>query len=281
MGLENWEFLKYLFGVHSARVLSHVWLFGTLWTVAHQDSLSVEFSSQEYWSRLSFPPPVDLPDPGIKPVSHVSPALHFMWILYSLSHQEKINKPNTRWHRGFPDRSDDKESGCNAGDPGSIPNSRRSGEEGIGYPLQYSWASLVTQGKEFASIVGDLRSIPYLKDPLEKGMATHSSIVAWKTPCIVHGGKELHRTEWPSLLDDIEAGDQERALSCTITNFTPWKPKESPVKSFLMIKLSLIEEPPPRFFLEKNNRLWLWSSDCKHITLKHNQQIYRRNWEIV
>jgi hypothetical protein len=52
-----------------------------------------------------------------------------------------------------------------------------------------------------------------------------------------------------------EAGDQERALSCTVRNFTPWKPKESPVKSFLMIKLSLIEESPPRFFLEKNNRL--------------------------
>ena len=38
-----------------------------------------------------------------------------------------------------------KESACNAGDPGSIPGSGRSAGEGIGYPLQYSWASLVAQ----------------------------------------------------------------------------------------------------------------------------------------
>ena len=38
-----------------------------------------------------------------------------------------------------------KESACNAGDPGSIPGLGRSPGEGIGYPLQYSWASLVTQ----------------------------------------------------------------------------------------------------------------------------------------
>ena len=41
----------------------------------HQALLSVEFSSKKYWSRLPFPPPGDLPDPGIKPVSLVSPAL--------------------------------------------------------------------------------------------------------------------------------------------------------------------------------------------------------------
>ena len=45
----------------------------------------------------------------------------------------------------FPDSSAGKESACNAGDPGSIPGSGRSTGEGIGYPLQYSWASLVAQ----------------------------------------------------------------------------------------------------------------------------------------
>ena len=44
---------------------------------------------------------------------------------------------------GFPDRSVGKESACNAGDPSSIPGSGRSAGDGIGYPLQYSWASLV------------------------------------------------------------------------------------------------------------------------------------------
>ena len=47
--------------------------------------------------------------------------------------------------KGFPDSSVGKESTCNAGDPGSIPGSGRSPGEGIGYPLQYSWASLVAQ----------------------------------------------------------------------------------------------------------------------------------------
>ena len=44
---------------------------------------------------------------------------------------------------GFSESSVDKESTCNAGDPGSIPGSGRSAGEGISYPLQYSWASLV------------------------------------------------------------------------------------------------------------------------------------------
>ena len=46
---------------------------------------------------------------------------------------------------GFPGSSAGKESACDAGDPGLIPGSGRSTGEGIGYPLQYSWASLVAQ----------------------------------------------------------------------------------------------------------------------------------------
>jgi len=46
---------------------------------------------------------------------------------------------------GFPDRSAGKESACNAGNPSSISELGRSPGEGIGYPLQYSWASLVAQ----------------------------------------------------------------------------------------------------------------------------------------
>ena len=55
--------------------LSHIRLFATLWTVACQAPLSMVFSRQEYWSGLPFPSPRDLPDPGIKPASPVSPAL--------------------------------------------------------------------------------------------------------------------------------------------------------------------------------------------------------------
>ena len=46
---------------------------------------------------------------------------------------------------GFPDSSVGKESACNVGDPGSIPGLGRSAGEGVGYPLQYSWSSLVAQ----------------------------------------------------------------------------------------------------------------------------------------
>ena len=55
--------------------LSHVQLLATLWTVAHLALCPWGFSKQEYWRGLPFPPPGDLPDPGIKPTSLMSPAL--------------------------------------------------------------------------------------------------------------------------------------------------------------------------------------------------------------
>ena len=51
------------------QLLSHVLVSVTLWTVAHQASLSMGFPGQEHWSGLPFPPPGDLPDPGIKLMS--------------------------------------------------------------------------------------------------------------------------------------------------------------------------------------------------------------------
>ena len=60
--------------VHISR-LSHVQLFATLLTIAHQAFLSMGFSRQEYWSGLPCYPPEDLPDPGIKPKSPMSPGL--------------------------------------------------------------------------------------------------------------------------------------------------------------------------------------------------------------
>ena len=87
---------------------------------------------------------------------------------------------------GFHASSVGKESTCNAGDPGSIPVSGRSTGEGIGYLLQYSWASRVAQlVKKSACNVGDLGLIPGLGRSLEKEKATHSSILAWKIPWTV------------------------------------------------------------------------------------------------
>ena len=61
-------------------VLSCVWLIVTSRTVAHQAPLSMEFSRQEYWSGLLFPPPGDLPDPGLNPMSCIS--FIGRWVLY-------------------------------------------------------------------------------------------------------------------------------------------------------------------------------------------------------
>jgi len=68
-----------------------------------------------------------------------------------------------------------KEFSSNAGDPGSIPGSGRSAGEGIGYPLQYCWASLGAQ------LVKNLPAMGW-EDPLKKGKANHTSILAWRIP---------------------------------------------------------------------------------------------------
>ena len=78
-----------------------------------------------------------------------------------------------------------------------MPGWGRSTGKGIGYPLQYSWASLMTQ------LVKNLPAMPETwvrslgwEDPLEKGKTTHSSILAWRSPW---GRKEWDTTEWLSL----------------------------------------------------------------------------------
>ena len=78
-----------------------------------------------------------------------------------------------------------KESACNAEDSSSIPGSERSTGEGIRYPLQYSWASLVAQlVKNLPAMRETLIRFLGQEDQLEKGKASHSSISAWR---IVHG----------------------------------------------------------------------------------------------
>ena len=87
---------------------------------------------------------------------------------------------------GFPDSSVGKESACNVGDPSSIPGSGRSPGEGIGYPFQCSWASLVAQLVKNPPAMQDtwVRSLGW-EDPPEKGKATHSGILAWRIPWTV------------------------------------------------------------------------------------------------
>ena len=82
IALTIWTFVSkvtsLLFNTLSACVLSHfshVWLFATRWTVAHQAPLFMGIFRQEYWNGLPFPPPGNLPNPGIEPTSLMSPAL--------------------------------------------------------------------------------------------------------------------------------------------------------------------------------------------------------------
>ena len=131
------------------------------WTAAHQAPLSTGFSRQEYWSGLPCPSPL----PPLEPVN----------LYYCCNLGEYIHSN----YEGFPHRSVGQESTCRVGDPSSIPGSGGSAGEGKGYPVQYSWTSLLAQlPAMWETWVWSLG----WEDPLEKGKATHSSILAWRSP---------------------------------------------------------------------------------------------------
>ena len=96
--------------------------------------------------------------------------------------QHHSSKASILWHSA-------KESTCNAGDPGLIPELGRSPGEEIGYPLQYSWAFLMAQMVKNSPAVQEtwVQSLGW-EDALEEGVATHSSVLAWRIP----GMGELH-----------------------------------------------------------------------------------------
>ena len=79
--------------------------------------------------------------------------------------------------------TDSKESTCDVGDLGSIPGLGRSPGGGCGNPLQYSWASLVAQMVKNPPTMQEawVQSLGW-EDPLEEGVATHSSMLAWRIP---------------------------------------------------------------------------------------------------
>ena len=83
----------------------------------------------------------------------------------------------------FPCGSAGKESACSSGDPGLIPGLGRSTGEGIGYPFQDSWAFLVAHLAKNLPAMREIwvQSLGW-EDPLQKGTATHSSILAWRIP---------------------------------------------------------------------------------------------------
>ena len=117
-------------GIHSNRnnlaVLCSLLLFAAPWTEAQQPHLSMNISRQEYWNRVPFPPPGNLPDSRTGPTSLVLAGGFF--------------SSSAIWEAQFGGNkfSDANKSPCNAGDKGLISGSGRSSREGNGYPLQYS-----------------------------------------------------------------------------------------------------------------------------------------------
>ena len=147
----------------------------TPWTVARQHPLSMEFSRPEYWSRLPFPSPGDLPDPGIEPTSLASSALagRFFTIesLAFLKHQKPSKlcfyMYSFLWLSNIPFG------------------------EGNGNPLQYSYLeNPMDGGAWWAAVHGVAKSWTRLSNftftfhfhALEKETATHSSVLAWRIP---------------------------------------------------------------------------------------------------
>ena len=119
----------------------------------------MRLSRQEHWSGLPFPPPGDLPNPGVTPASLTSPALAGGFFTTSAAWEAPVSSNplpvgtdlhsdanlagklylvDSYYDLGFPGGSDGKEPACSGGDPGSTPGSRRSPGEGKSYPLQCS-----------------------------------------------------------------------------------------------------------------------------------------------
>ena len=107
---------------------SYVWFFVTLWSVVHQDPLSMEFSRQEHWNVLPCPPPGDLPDPGIRPSYSLSPALANMFFtteVKSLSHVWLFANPWTVAYQAPQSLEFSRQeywSGLPFSSPGDLPN---------------------------------------------------------------------------------------------------------------------------------------------------------------
>ena len=130
----------------------------------------------------------------------------------------------------FPDSSVGKESACNAGDPSLISGSGRSAGEGIGYPLQYSWASLVAQLVKNLPVMWEtwVWSLGW-EDPLEKGTATHSSILAWRIPWTLQSmGSQRVRHDWAIFTFSLSSAESTKNTFSLKSSLLPFSVPVSP-----------------------------------------------------
>ena len=141
--------------------LSRVWLFAIPWTVAYQAPPSTGFPRQQCWNGLPFPSPGNLPDPGIEPS-----LLHWRQTLYCLNHQGGLETQTMSFLNTLS--------------------------------LGWSWASFIAQSVKNLPAMQETQ-VRFLgwEDPLEKEMATHSSILAWRIPWTEEPGR-LQSTGCPT-----------------------------------------------------------------------------------
>ena len=144
--------------------------------------------------------------------------------------------PSGMW--GFLGSSAGKESTCNAGDPSSVPGSGRSPGKEIGFLLQCSWASLVTQMVKNPPVMQEtwVRSLGW-EDPLEEGMATHSSILVWRTP--------MDRGAWWATVHGVTKS------RTWLGNWTDWYFTQNPL---MLMLISSFHNPPHRSI---QNNVWV------------------------
>ena len=136
-----------------------LWLFATLWTVAHQASLSMGFSRQEYWSGLPFPPPGDLPNLSSLPLAHLgspnqAPRYNLKeWKqrlrnLYTNVHSNIIHNSQKKWFNRWINKN--VICLCNR-----ILFSYENMYEGTSLVVQWLKIFLPTQGSWVQSLVGE------------------------------------------------------------------------------------------------------------------------------
>ena len=158
------------------------------------------------------------------------------------------------WSWGFPGSSASKESTCNAGAPSSIPGLRSSSfGEGIGYPLQYSWASLVTQMVKNLPTIWEtwVQSLGW-QDPLEQSMATHSSILAREIPWTEEPGGLWGHREW------------DRTERLSIHTWILGRPCTS---AAALLRASQLPSCPEAFLSCLSSRLCFWIPGWSHVFL--------------
>ena len=159
-----------------------------------------------------------------------------------------------------------KESACNAGTTGNvglIPGSGRSPGEGNGNPLQYSWASLIAQSVNNLPAVQEIRVWSLgQEDPLEKEMATHSSVLAWKIPWI----------EKPGGLQSMGSQRVRHDWAPNTYLLNPWKESHDQPRQHIKKQRQYFANKGPsgQGYGFSSSHVWMWELDYKEIWAPKN-----------